>query len=261
MRGYSGKNVSRRASGRRHAAAVKSKTGIYSFPRLAHRGPGGAEGSRAVPCPHLGGDRSAGRAHDTDARPASRAAPGSTRRPSTSPSAPPPTAARAGRRPRASPRSSTRPAPTSPTSSASASGRARPAAPCRPRRCRCSASPRPAPAASSTTAAFRPGRAGTRSTFPATTATTSLRSRSAAIRCCRSIATATAIIVARDTPCRKGDRVVVKTRDGEVMAKVLQQARRRASIDLASLNPDHPDRTLSPCARSTGSARIIWASQ
>ena len=31
------------------------------------------------------------------------------------------------------------------------------------------------------------------------------------------------IIVARDADCRRGDRVVVKTREGEVMAKILDR--------------------------------------
>jgi len=67
------------------------------------------------------------------------------------------------------------------------------------------------------------------------------------------------IIVARDALCRKGDRVVVKTRDGEVMAKILARKTAR-SLDLASLNPDHPGRTL-PVADIEWMARIIWASQ
>jgi phage repressor protein C with HTH and peptisase S24 domain len=67
------------------------------------------------------------------------------------------------------------------------------------------------------------------------------------------------IIVQRDAPCRRGDRVVVKTREGEVMAKILQRRTAR-TIDLISLNPDHPDR--SPAAADIDwMARIIWASQ
>jgi phage repressor protein C with HTH and peptisase S24 domain len=67
------------------------------------------------------------------------------------------------------------------------------------------------------------------------------------------------IIVSRDAPCRRGDRVVVKTRDGEVMAKVLQRKTARA-VDLASLNPDHANRTLAT-ADIDWIGRIIWASQ
>jgi phage repressor protein C with HTH and peptisase S24 domain len=67
------------------------------------------------------------------------------------------------------------------------------------------------------------------------------------------------LIVVRDANCRKGDRVVVRTSDGEVMAKILQRKTQRV-IALASLNPDHPDRTLN--ARDVDwIARIIWASQ
>ena len=67
------------------------------------------------------------------------------------------------------------------------------------------------------------------------------------------------IIVVRDVPCRHGDRVVIKTRDGEIMAKVLMR-RGEQSIDLVSLNPDHPPRTL--MSRDVEwMARIVWASQ
>jgi phage repressor protein C with HTH and peptisase S24 domain len=58
---------------------------------------------------------------------------------------------------------------------------------------------------------------------------------------------------------RRGDRVVVKTRGGEVMAKVLQRQTAR-SIELASLNPEHPDRSFD-LADIEWIARIIWASQ
>jgi phage repressor protein C with HTH and peptisase S24 domain len=67
------------------------------------------------------------------------------------------------------------------------------------------------------------------------------------------------IVVSPTTPVRRGDRVVVKTREGEVMAKVLQK-RSAKSVELASLNPDHPHRTL-PAADIEWIARIIWASQ
>jgi len=46
---------------------------------------------------------------------------------------------------------------------------------------------------------------------------------------------------------------------GEVMAKVLQRKTGRA-VELASLNPEHPPRTL-PLAEIDWMARIIWASQ
>lgn len=58
---------------------------------------------------------------------------------------------------------------------------------------------------------------------------------------------------------RKGDRVVVKTTGGEVMAKVLER-RSAAGLDLVSLNPDHPDRHIAT-ADVEWVARIVWASQ
>ena len=67
------------------------------------------------------------------------------------------------------------------------------------------------------------------------------------------------LVVQPHAAVRKGDRVVVKTSSGEVMAKVLQ--RRTASIiDLVSLNPEHPDRRLD-AADVEWLARIVWASQ
>lgn len=67
------------------------------------------------------------------------------------------------------------------------------------------------------------------------------------------------LVVQPNAPVRKGDRVVVKTISGEVMAKVLER-RTSAVVELISLNPDHPHRRL-----ATGEvewlARIVWASQ
>jgi phage repressor protein C with HTH and peptisase S24 domain len=53
--------------------------------------------------------------------------------------------------------------------------------------------------------------------------------------------------------------VVVKTSDGEVMAQVLQRKTAR-TVDLLSLNPDHPNRSLA-AIDIEWIARIIWASQ
>ena len=67
------------------------------------------------------------------------------------------------------------------------------------------------------------------------------------------------IIVSPDAQCRRGDRVVVKTHDGEVMAKFLRRRTAR-TVDLASLNPEHPDRTLA-ADDVDWIGRIVWASQ
>jgi len=67
------------------------------------------------------------------------------------------------------------------------------------------------------------------------------------------------LIVEPGAVVRKGDRVVVKTRSGEVMAKVL--ARKTANaIELVSLNPEHPNRNLA-MDEVDWLARIVWASQ
>ena len=58
---------------------------------------------------------------------------------------------------------------------------------------------------------------------------------------------------------RRGDRVVVKTSDGEVMAKELVRYSAR-SVELRSLNPDFPDRMLER-PQVAWIARIVWASQ
>jgi len=58
---------------------------------------------------------------------------------------------------------------------------------------------------------------------------------------------------------RKGDRVVVKTIDGEVMAKELMRYSVR-QIELRSLNPEFPNRTFDRL-QVAWIARIVWASQ
>ena len=67
------------------------------------------------------------------------------------------------------------------------------------------------------------------------------------------------LIVEPGAQVRRGDRVVVKTREGEVMAKVLHRQSPR-SIDLLSLNPDQPNRSFE-MEEIDWIARIIWASQ
>jgi phage repressor protein C with HTH and peptisase S24 domain len=69
----------------------------------------------------------------------------------------------------------------------------------------------------------------------------------------------TVIVVSPTTPIRRGDRVVVKTKEGEVMAKELRR-RTGKSIELKSLNADHPERTLAS-DDVQWIARILWASQ
>jgi phage repressor protein C with HTH and peptisase S24 domain len=67
------------------------------------------------------------------------------------------------------------------------------------------------------------------------------------------------VVVSPTEQVRRGDRVVVKTREGEVMAKIL--ARQSAKqIELHSLNPAYEPRVLN-IADIEWIARIIWASQ
>ncbi len=67
------------------------------------------------------------------------------------------------------------------------------------------------------------------------------------------------IIVSPSATVRRGDRVVVRTEAGEVMAKELKR-RTAKSVELRSLNPEHPDRVL-PVAEIDWMARIMWARQ
>jgi phage repressor protein C with HTH and peptisase S24 domain len=67
------------------------------------------------------------------------------------------------------------------------------------------------------------------------------------------------ILLSPAAPVRRGDRVVVKTRDGEVMAKELKR-RTPQTLELRSLNSEHDDRTLD-AADVLWVARILWVSQ
>ena len=67
------------------------------------------------------------------------------------------------------------------------------------------------------------------------------------------------IVVSPGAQIRKGDRVVVKTKNGEVMVKELKR-RTTKTLELSSLNPNHVDRTLA-AADVDWIARIVWASQ
>jgi phage repressor protein C with HTH and peptisase S24 domain len=67
------------------------------------------------------------------------------------------------------------------------------------------------------------------------------------------------LIVAPNESVRVGDRVVVKTHEGEVLAKELKRQTAKI-VELRSLNPDHPDVVI-PIDRILWMARIVWASQ
>ena len=67
------------------------------------------------------------------------------------------------------------------------------------------------------------------------------------------------IVVSPAAPIRRGDRVVVKTRDGEVTVKQLIR-RNGKTIELQSLNAAHPDRSFA-AADILWIARIVWVSQ
>ena len=67
------------------------------------------------------------------------------------------------------------------------------------------------------------------------------------------------IIVSPAAPVRRGDRVVVKTKNGEVMVKELKRQTGK-QVELKSLNSEHPDRTIAN-GDLVWIARIVWASQ
>tara|TARA_R110002073_G_scaffold184636_13_gene343108 strand:- start:4703 stop:5329 length:627 start_codon:yes stop_codon:yes gene_type:complete len=67
------------------------------------------------------------------------------------------------------------------------------------------------------------------------------------------------VVVAPGDSPRRGDRVVVRTRSGEVMAKELASLK-SSHIILRSFNPQFEDRRLD-VAEIAWMARIVWASQ
>jgi phage repressor protein C with HTH and peptisase S24 domain len=67
------------------------------------------------------------------------------------------------------------------------------------------------------------------------------------------------IVVSPGTPIRRGDRVVVKTKAGEVMIREMKRRTAR-TLELQALNSSHADRALS-AADVEWIARIVWVSQ
>jgi phage repressor protein C with HTH and peptisase S24 domain len=67
------------------------------------------------------------------------------------------------------------------------------------------------------------------------------------------------ILVSPTAQLRRGDRVVARTREGEVMVKVLHRQTPKL-IELHSLNPEHPNRVFQT-SEIEWVARIVWASQ
>lgn len=67
------------------------------------------------------------------------------------------------------------------------------------------------------------------------------------------------VIVQPGAAVRRGDRVIVRTRAGEVMAKVLGR-KNDQMVELVSLNPAHKPRELA-ATDIEWIARIVWASQ
>lgn len=67
------------------------------------------------------------------------------------------------------------------------------------------------------------------------------------------------LIVSPTASIRRGDRVVVRTKEGEVTAKELKR-RTAKSVELRSLNPEHPDRILST-DEIAWMARVMWVRQ
>lgn len=66
------------------------------------------------------------------------------------------------------------------------------------------------------------------------------------------------IIVSPGASVRRGDRVVVRTKSGEVMAK--EVIKNTSKIELRSLNPMHENVALNP-NQISWMARILWVSQ
>ena len=67
------------------------------------------------------------------------------------------------------------------------------------------------------------------------------------------------LIVSPTASVRKGDRVVARLANGEVLAKELRRRTAR-TVELISLNPAHEDRTV-PLAEVAWMARVMWVRQ
>ncbi|WP_208830432.1 helix-turn-helix transcriptional regulator [Bradyrhizobium neotropicale] len=67
------------------------------------------------------------------------------------------------------------------------------------------------------------------------------------------------ILVSPSTPIRRGDRVVVRTKDGEILVKECKR-RTAKTLELQSLNPAEADRTLA-AEDVAWIARIVWVRQ
>ena len=67
------------------------------------------------------------------------------------------------------------------------------------------------------------------------------------------------VVVSPDAPIRSGDRVVVRTNMGEVMAKQLAKRSARR-VELKSLNTSHPSLSFD-LVEITWIHRVIWATQ
>lgn len=67
------------------------------------------------------------------------------------------------------------------------------------------------------------------------------------------------LVISPKSKVRNGDRVVIKTTEGEVMAKELVK-QNASRIEIRSLNPDHENRKI-PANDIAWMGRIIWVSQ
>lgn len=67
------------------------------------------------------------------------------------------------------------------------------------------------------------------------------------------------VIASPAAPLRRGDRVIARTRAGEVMAKELSRRSARR-VELRSFNPEHANYSFDP-ADLAWMHRIVWASQ
>ena len=67
------------------------------------------------------------------------------------------------------------------------------------------------------------------------------------------------LVVSPKSRTRIGDRIVLKTKNGEVMAKEIAK-QDSSQIEIRSINPDHENRKI-PMNDITWIARILWVSQ
>ena len=123
------------------------------------------------------------------------------------------------------------------------------------RRCRCSASRWPARAALSTSPAFPPARAGTEFALPAAEDKRAFALEISGDALAPAYRDGDIILVSPRAPIRRGDRVVVKTKAGEVTVATLKRRTAKA-VELQPLDASQVEQTMARASRLDRENRV-----